>query len=341
MPDRQKCMTLIEEANRGGARLSRACSEIGISVRTYQRWKTGTTMGDRRPTAERPIPKNKLSAQEREKVLATINQEEYQSLAPGQIVPKLADEGLYLASEATMYRIMKEERQLNHRGRRRKPQKKAPTTHKAAEPNEVWMWDITWLRGPILGQFFYLYLVLDLFSRKIVAWEVYETECGENASELIQKAVWREQVSGKPIVLHSDNGSPMKAATFLETLRSLGLSSSYSRPRVSNDNAFVERLFGTAKYRPDFPSKGFASVEDAQNWVLGFVRWYNEEHQHSSIGFVTPQQRHQGKANTILSKRTAIYEMAREARPERWSRGIRNWGKVKPVTLNPTKEEAA
>jgi putative transposase len=240
-----------------------------------------------------------------------------------------------------MYRVMKEEKQLNYRGRRQKPKKKEPTTHTATGPNQVWMWDISWLRGPILGQFFYLYLVLDLFSRKIVAWEIYETESGENATELIQKAVWREKAAGKPIVLHADNGSPMKASTFLETLRSLGLSASYSRPRVSNDNAYVERLFGTAKYRPDYPSAGFQTLEDAKEWILRFVRWYNAEHQHSGIGYVTPEQRHQGDAEAILSHRSAVYEAARKAHPERWSKDIRNWGTVEQVTLNPTKRKVA
>lgn len=284
------------------------------------------------------MPRNKLSEQERRQVLKTLNQPDYRSLPPSQIVPKLADQGMYLASESTMYRILKEAGQLNHRGNRQKPTRREPTTHVATGPNQVWMWDITWLRGPIQGVFFYLYLVQDLYSRKVVAWEVHETESGEHAKVLIQKAIWREKVAGQPIVLHADNGSPMKAATLLETLRNLGLMPSYSRPRVSNDNAYVERLFGTMKYRPRYPKDGFSDLTAARAWVLAFLAWYNELHQHRAIGYLTPGQRHRGEAETILKRRRVVYERSKQAHPERWIGGkTRAWALPESVTLNPTR----
>ena len=175
------------------------------------------------------------------------------------------------------------------------------STHVSTAVNQTWCWDITWLKGPAKGVFYYLYLMLDLFSRKIVAWEVHEEESAENAARLLRKACIRENtaMSEIPLVLHSDNGSPMKGATMLETMRQLNVVSSYSRPRVSNDNAYAESIFRTCKYRPDYPYQGFDDLSQARHWVLGFVTWYNKHHIHSSIKFVTPEERHQGKDKNV------------------------------------------
>lgn len=183
--------------------------------------------------------------------------------------------------------------------------------------------------------------MVDLFSRKIVGHEVYESETGELASEFVQKAYWRERLAAqpKPLVLHSDNGSPMKAATFLETLYDLGIVPSRSRLRVSNDNAYFEALFRTLKYRPGFPEKGFATLDDARQWVLQFTQWYNNEHRHSALSYVTPAQRHDGSASLVLAARQATLTNAKRTRPERWSGAIRDLSLPGIVTLNPERAE--
>ena len=320
------------------------CKEIGISQRTLQRWRSSATpIEDQRPIANRPPPQNKLSEEEARAVLSVVNQPEFQSLPPSQIVPKLADDGVYLASESTFYRILKDHKMLNHRGRSKKPTSKPVSTHCATGPNQVWMWDITWLPGPAKGIYFYLYLILDLYSRKIVAWEIWLEESAENASVLVRRGVLSEQcsISLKPLVLHSDNGSPMKGASMLETLYSLGITTSRSRPRVSNDNPYAESIFRTCKYRPSYPVSGFIDITQAREWVLNFVRWYNLQHRHSGINFLTPHQRHSGIGQEILLKRQHLYEEAKAAHPERWSKGTRNWTLDDEVWLNPERINAS
>jgi len=337
--DRQHAVELIDEAITAGARQRKACEILEISVRTYQRWtQDEAVLRDGRPEAHRPVPSNKLSTEEREAILAVSNSPAFRSLPPSQIVPALADEGRYLASESTFYRVLREADQQHHRGRSEEPRRKAPSTHCATGPNQVWCWDITWLPGPARGLFYYLYLIMDLYSRKIVVWEVHETEASDLAAKLVRRACLSEGVVSQPLVLHSDNGSPMKGASMLETLRRLGVSASFSRPRVSNDNAYAEALFRTCKYRPDYPVNGFATIEDAREWVLSFSRWYNTEHKHSGLKFTTPEQRHSGEATEILEHRKQVYRDAKARHPNRWTGDIRNWELSEPVWLNPEKE---
>jgi transposase InsO family protein len=340
-PDRRKACELIEQACREGARRERACAELGISGRTYRRWRQGGEVKtDRRPEVERPEPRNKLSEQEREQVLATCHRPEYASLPPSQIVPALADKGEYLASESTFYRVLREADEQHHRGRSQPPKRhKAPTSHQANGPCEVWSWDITYLAGPVRGVFYYLYLILDIYSRKIVGWEIFDRESGEHAAELVRRAVLAEACVNTPLVLHADNGSPMKGATLRATLQQLGIEPSYSRPRVSNDNPFSEAIFRTCKYRPGFPVKGFESLEAARTWGYDFVTWYNDEHRHSGIQFVTPNERHSGLDRMLLAKRDAVYAIAKMKHPERWSGNTRNWSPQGAVWLNPEKED--
>jgi transposase InsO family protein len=272
-------------------------------------------------------------------VLDVCNSQAFESLPPSQIVPRLADQGRYLASEASFYRILRAEEQQHHRGRAKPPvRRQPPTSHRAGGPCEVWSWDITWMPGPIRGVFFYLYLILDIFSRKIVGWEVHARESAEHAADLACKAVWAEGCLTRPLVLHADNGSPMKGATMKATLERLGVIASYSRPRVSDDNPFSEALFRTCKYRPDWPTSGFASREDAQCWVARFVAWYNQEHRHSAIRFVTPNARHAGEGRALLERRTHLYTEARAANPTRWSGQIRDWSPIGDVCLNPERD---
>ncbi|NMD71241.1 IS3 family transposase [Bacillus sp. DNRA2] len=337
--DRALAVELIREANQHGARLAEACRELNISVRTYERWiSEGGIKEDQRPLVIRPEPKNKLTPEEKQEILEVVKKEEFAHLPPSQIVPKLADQSIYIASESSFYRVLRFEFMQNHRGRSKRPERKLPESYLATKPNQVWTWDITWVPGPIKGAYYRLYMIIDIFSRKVVGWEVWESEDAVYAEELVKKTVISERIAGEPLVLHSDNGSPMKAATFQALLEKLGIQSSYSRPRVSNDNPYSEAMFRTMKYRPDYPFKGFDTLESARIWAAKFVYWYNVEHQHSGLKFVTPHQCHTGEYIEVLEKRKEIYEEAKLKHPERWSRSTRDWTAHNSVALNPMKD---
>jgi putative transposase len=205
----------------------------------------------------------------------------------------------------------------------------------ATGPCELWSWDITYLAGPVRGTFFYLYVVMDVWSRKIVGWQTHTTESSEHAAALIAAACTSEGIERDRLVLHSDNGAPMKGATMLATLQALGVVPSFSRPRVSNDNPYSESAFRTLKYRPGYPSLPFASIEAASKWVATFMGWYNNEHLHSGIRFVSPADRHSGRHHAVLEGRRTVYEAARRRNPERWSGSIRNLDPIETVILNP------
>ena len=338
--DRRDAVTLIDDAVVSGARLFRACAELGLCARTYRRWTEakGQVQADRRPDADRPTPANALSPAERQELVTLSCQPEFASLPPSQIVPMLADQGIYLASESTFYRVLKAHELQHHRGRAAAPSHSEPKRHQATGPNEVWVWDITWLPGPLAGTYYYLYLMLDLFSRKVVGWEVHEEESAEHAALVVRKASLAEGRGLAPLVLHSDNGSPMKGATMLTTLQKLGIAPSFSRPGVSDDNAQAEAFFRTLKYRPGYPGKGFKTLDEVRDWVMKFVRWYNTTHRHSALNFVTPAQRHQGNDIAILQARVALYHQAKAAKPERWRGPTRNWHRPNVVWLNPVRQ---
>ncbi|WP_027339138.1 IS3 family transposase [Halonatronum saccharophilum] len=338
--DRTMAVELIDEARTNGARLKPACEVLNISERTYQRWtKNGSVEKDRRPIVKRHSPKNKLSQEERLEIIRTVNGPKFADLPPSQIVPKLADEGRCLASESTIYRILREEQMNTHRSRSKAPVKRETPTHIAVASNQVWTWDITWLNASIKGEYYKLYMIVDMYSRFIVSCEVWETEKAEYAEYLIKKATLSQSIAGRPLVLHSDNGSPMKAATFLATLEKLGVQSSFSRPRVSNDNPYSESLFKTMKYRPQYPHRGFSNLEEAREWVEKFVKWYNYTYLHSGINFITPYQRHYGLDMKIMKRRTKTYKEAKAKHPERWAKEVRDWSLPEYVSLNPIKEE--
>jgi putative transposase len=240
-----------------------------------------------------------------------------------------------VASKSTFYRILRAENQLAHRERSRPATHQRPKEKKATGPCQVWFWDITYLRSQVKGQFYYLYIILDVWSRKIMAATVYPQERDQNSSLLLMGAVSNHDIEPLGLILHSDNGSPMKGSTMLVTLQHLGVMASFSRPSVSNDNPFSESLFRTLKYRPEYPSNPFESEQQAQHWVDHFVQWYNTEHLHSEIRFVTPEDRHNGQEKSILEQRKRVYESARKRRPGRWSRNTRNWEPIEIVLLNP------
>jgi putative transposase len=230
--------------------------------------------------------------------------------------------------------VLREADQLKHRGRARPPSAHRPKELIAKAPNQIWCWDITYLRAAVRGTFYFLYLVVDVFSRKIVAWTVEAEESQDLAVDMIERATREQRVAENALVLHADNGGPMKGSTMVATLQRLGIMPSFSRPRVSDDNAYAEALFKTLKYRPEYPRKSFASIEASRRWVADFVRWYNTEHLHSAIRYVTPDDRHAGRDVDILAARKEVYRAARRRTPRRWSGDIRNWNPVGEVALN-------
>lgn len=333
-------MTLVlhDEAVAAGASSEAACEVIGLSARTVARWKDEANGGDDNRAGPRPSPAHKLTEAERAKIVETANSAEFRDVSPNQIVPLLANRGVYLASESSFYRVLRDEGLLAHRNKARPAAHHRPRELVATAPNEVWTWDITYLRSSVRGVFFYLYLVLDIFSRKIVGWTVETEESMATSAALVERTCTAERVGPGCLVLHADNGGPMKGSTMLSTLQRLGVVASFSRPHVSDDNPYSEALFRTLKYRPGYPSRPFATIEAAHTWVDGFVRWYNTEHLHSSIRFVTPEDRHQRRDPALLAGRHALYQAARRKTPRRWSRDTRNWTPVGPVTLNPHPE---
>jgi putative transposase len=331
-------LDLLDEAVRAGARRERACEVVGLTQRSVQRW-TRADVGDDGRAGPRTRPANALTPAERANVLEVVNSPEYRDLPPKQVVPRLADAGRYVASESTIYRILRAEGQDAHRGRTRPRTVRCVDAHVATAANQVWSWDITYLPSSIRGRFFYLYLVEDIWSRRIVGFEVHEEESMELSAALVITTCKAEGVDPRGLVLHSDNGGPMRGSTMLATLNHLGIVASFSRPSVSDDNPFIESLFRTLKYRPAYPYRPFETVEQARAWVADFVTWYNTEHRHSGIRFVTPNERHDGREDDVLAQRVRVYERARRKHPNRWSRGMRDWTPAPAVFLNPKRDQ--
>jgi putative transposase len=328
---------LVDEAVASGARVETACDAIGLCARTLKRWRAENGGLDRRRGPSK-APEHKLRPKEREAVLAAANEPRFRNLSPKQIVPLMIAEDRYLASESTFYRVLHEAGQMAHRGPTRAPQRRPRPEHIATAPRQLWSWDITYLRASIRGLFYYLYAVVDVWSRKIVGYAVHEDEGGEQASALLEDACKNERVERGTLVLHADNGGPMKGATLLSTLQRLGVAASFSRPRVSDDNPYSEALFRTLKYRPDFPRRPFRSLEEARAWAARFVAWYNSEHLHSALRFVTPNDRHDGREKAVLTHRQRVLVRARKRTPRRWTGQVRNCTPVATVALNPIRE---
>lgn len=336
LPQRLSVTSLIAEAVLGGARLAQACAVLGFSERTFQRWQLGAEDAPDGRTLRHEAPAHKLSLLERATLLAVANSAEFGHLPPSQIVPRLADQQRYIASESTFYRVLRAENQLAHRRPERVAHKRSkPRAACATQPNQLFTWDITYLPTTVHGLYFYLYLFLDVFSRKIVAWQIYAEESSANASEVMKDLCRREQIAPGQLLLHSDNGSSMKGATMLATLQALGVMASLSRPAVSNDNPYSESLFKTLKYRPAYPLNAFVDIAASRRWVTTLVQWYNHEHRHSAIRFVTPAQRHASLDQAILAQRSELYATARAKHPLRWKRATRNWRRIEIVHLNP------
>lgn len=323
-------MKLIREAVKAGARLARACAFVGLSVRTFQRWAQRSDVGDLR-AGSRKEPSNKLSpVGEAPRPREVLNSAEFPHLSPSQIVPILAERGEYPCSEASMYRLLEKAGQLAHRERSKEPEDRIPVRRVATRPNHVWSWDITYLREPACGILSVFYIVVDIWSREIVGWQVHTEESVELASALIRDAARNEGIDVDNLTLHSENGGPMKGVTMLATLHTLGIVPSFTRPRVSDDNLFSEALFKTLKYRPEYPKERFQSLQEARSWVTGFV---------PLVPLPAPPQRHRVRPPRrrdleILENRQAAYEAAKQRHPERWGSGAtRSWERPERVVV--------
>lgn len=336
--DRAQVITLIREACAQGARKHKACDLLNLPLRTLERWEKGD-LQDKRKSAIHPAQKKQLTEEEKAMILTTCHQPEYRDLPPCKIVPDLADKGIYIASESSFYRVLREEKQLTHRLASKPVKHHKPAACEARQPNQVWSWDISYLPSLIQGIYFYLYCIVDIYSRKITGWSIHESQSGEFASALIRQACLDEGIEANQLILHSDNGKPMKGLTMRAMLEKLGVAPSFSRPSVSDDNPFSESLFRTVKYHPAFPhASRFNNVLEARRWMEKFVDWYHTQHRHSGLKFVTPEQRHLGLDQAILSQRHRVYQAAKQKNPLRWSGQTRNWVLPNAVTLNPDRK---
>lgn len=329
-------MQVIGEALINGSRHAIACGDVGIDVKTFKRWRTEIQDKRKGPMT---APGNKLTEEEVSAIIRISTSKDYMDLPPTQIVPALADEGIYIASESSFYKILKLHQLLNHRGKSKPRNNHRPLPLVATAPNQIYSWDITYVKSPISGMFYYLYMFMDIYSRKIMGFNIHECESMDYSSKLIEEICIQEKIFKDQLILHSDNGGAMKGATMLATLQKLGVVPSFSRPKVSDDNPYSESLFKTLKYCPEYPSRPFGSIESAIGWVQKFVSWYNNIHLHSGIKFVTPSSRHEGRDGAILENRKAVYQKAKIKTPNRWSGGIRNWDKIEKVYLNHLQEE--
>jgi len=329
---RRHAVELIEEAVESGARLHKSCEVLEISISTFRRWQQGD-IRDKRKGAEKGVPR-KLTEEERTEIIEICCDNEHKDMNPYQIHANLLDKGIYIASISSFYRVLREEGLVKHRGNSRPAYKhNRPPEKKATGPNQVWCWDITWLKTEVRGIFLYAYVIIDIWDRSIVKWCIHDREDEALARELFELAV---RDNGRPdVFIHSDNGNPMKGVSLLALFQMLGLSNSYSRPRVSNDNPFIESLFRTLKYHVSYP-KAFPNLISARKWFADFVDAYNNRHCHSGLHFMTPNAVRSGQYTQIINKRNAIMKEAFSRYPHRWSRSVKQLPVDHIVYLNPT-----
>lgn len=292
-----------------------ACDALKLRRSTFYR-----SLEPARRDTPRPVPARKIDTQTRTKMLAQLHSERFVDKAPAEVHATLLDEGQYYCSIRTMYRILKEHKEVRERrAQRRHPVYEKPELQ-AIGPNQVWSWDITKIRTPVKWNLLYLYVIIDIFSRYVVGWMVAEKENAYLARRLILESCQNEDIRSDQLVIHSDRGAPMTAKTTAQLLADLGITKSHSRPRISNDNPFSESQFKTLKYRPDFPGI-FDGLQDARQYLRGFFGWYNYEHHHSGIGMMTPLMMHNGGAHKIWQQRQKVYDQAYAKHPERFVNG--------------------
>lgn len=293
------------------------------------------------PPAPRPSPPRALTPAERQQVLELLHSERFRDRAPAEVFATLLDEGTYLCSMRTMYRILDEAQEV----RERRDQLRHPHYQKpqllATGPNQVWSWDITKLLGPVKWSYFYLYVILDIFSRYVVGWMVADREGSELAKRLIGETCRKQNIAPDQLTIHADRGSSMTSKPVALLLADLGVTKTHSRPHVSDDNPFSESQFKTLKYRPEFPAR-FGSIQDARGFCQAFFPWYNTEHHHSGIGLLTPEVLHHGRADHVIDQRQVVLSQAFERNPERFVRmHPRPPARPTAVWINPPPERAA
>ena len=293
-----------------------ACEALGVSRASFYRQQQPRSIEPK----SRPRPTRSLSQAEQQKVLEVLHSERFVDQSPAEVYATLLDEGIYLCSLRTLYRILAEHEEV----RERRNQRRHPVYQKpqllATGPNQLWSWDITKLPGPGKYTYFHLYVILDVFSRYVVGWMVAHRESEILAERLIRLTCQKQQIQPQQLTLHADRGSSMRSKTVALLLSDLGITKSHSRPHVSNDNPFSEAQFKTLKYQPQFP-KQFGSIEDARTFCHPFFDWYNHDHHHSGIGWLTPAMLHYGQAEHVVQQRQQVLLAAYLAHPERFVQG--------------------
>jgi len=295
---------------------SAACEALGIPRATLYRHRNAA------PAVEktRPVPARALSLEDKKQVLNVLHSERFVDKAPGEVVATLLDEERYYCSERTMYRILKANDEVRERRNQlRHPEYKKPELL-ATGPNQVWSWDITKLKGPVKWTYFYLYMILDIFSRYVVGWLLARRESAALAKRLIEDSCEKQGIVSGQLTIHADRGTSMKSKCLAQLMADLGITKSHNRPYVSDDNPFSEAQFKTLKYRPEFPDR-FGSFEDGLCLCRGLFRWYNVDHRHSGIGMLTPEMVHYGQADAVLENRRCVLETAYKSHPERFVNG--------------------
>ena len=313
------------------------CRALGISRATYYRHKKRPT----RSMVDRRHPPRKMSPHEEQSILSALNSERFMDRGVPSVYATLLDEGTYLCSPRTMYRILHRHHQvLERRHQRAHPVYQKPELL-ATGPNQVWSWDITKIKGPKPWIFYQLYVVIDVFSRYVVAWTLSEYESGEQAKVLIEEACQRQQIEGHGLTVHSDRGKAMRSKNLADLLGEMGIRRSFSRPHVSNDNPYSESQFKTLKYHPAYPER-FGSLEDARSYLRAFFKWYNTAHRHSGLAMMTPEMVHTGQHEQVLKHRENVLSKAFQRNPERFVKGPPSpKGVPNEVWINKPKLEAA
>jgi putative transposase len=317
--------------------VSAACEALGMPRSRWYRLRNGARASTGRCTAPGSAPRA-LSREERSEVRQVLNSERFQDAAPREVYAALLDEQTYLCSWRTMYRVLAEYREVRERRNQLRHPHYAVPQLLATAPNQVWSWDITKLLGPTTWTYYYLYVMLDIFSRYVVGWLIAEREAASLAQVLIAESCAKQGITKQQLIIHADRGSAMTAKAVAQLLADLGITKTHSRLRVSNDNPYSEAQFKTMKYRPDFPGR-FGSPYDARGWARCFFNWYNHEHYHTALGLLTPADVHYGRAPAIIAQRQEVLRVAYEQHPERFVQGLPKPPQLpQAVWINPPKQ---
>jgi putative transposase len=319
------------------AGITRACQVLDLPRSSFYRAQRPVAPTVTAQDPERVPSPRALAATEKATVRAVLNSERFQDQAPREVYATLLDEDRYLCSWRTMYRILAENQPVRERRHQLQHPSYAKPELLATQPNQLWSWDITKLRGPALWTYYYLYVILDVYSRYVVGWMIAERESEDLAQELIRETCAKQGISPGQLTLHADNGSAMIAKSVAQLLIDLDVVKSHSRPHVSDDNPYSEAQFRTLKYRPDYPER-FGCLADARAWAQAFFAWYNQEHHHTGLGLLTPAVVHSGQAESVLQKRQQVLQMAYAAHPERFVKHVPVPAPLPPaVWINPPK----